>query len=766
MPNYTETRLWRSSLGSGITTQATTNLLERLRSGYSTFRERAALIAGEIARDLPEYTVHDVTHLDALWEMAELITGPDFQLTPLEGFVLGGSFLIHDLGNGLAAYPEGVAQLRTERSWADTVAALLKAKLGRSPTEDEIHSPGKETEVEATGYVLRNLHAKHAERLALISWKAHESDEIYHLIEDIDLRRTYGPLIGKIAHSHWWNVDRLGVEFVTALNPPPGFPREWVVNPLKIACLLRVADASHLDSRRAPGFLRALRKPSDLSKHHWVFQENLQQPRLEAGRLIYTSGHPFSIEEAPAWWLCFDNLRMVDKELKQVDALLADTTLSRFAARGVAGVDDPARLAKWITTDGWLPVDTQVRISNVRKLVRELGGEQLYGTDATVPLRELIQNATDAIRARRILENRSDNYGDIYIRTGMDTEGNWIEVEDNGIGMSQAVLSGPFLDFGNSFWDSPLMLRELPGLISKGFNSTGKFGIGFFSVFMWGERVRVTTRLYRDALYDTRVLEFYGGLESRPILRKSQERESIRDGGTVVRVWIKDALGPAEQFLTNHQRKRDLHRFCAWLCPALDANLYVKSETGEAKQVVAASDWITMPGPDLIERFVIPIPKEEREYLYQAEFLKRIRLLANDLPLIKNHAGEIVGRACLAPEGYYYAPGVVTVGGLYSSELKGMVGILTGAVATAARNIATPVIDKKVLTNWASSQAQKIIKVVENSEAQLVAAKYIRACGGKTDPLPIARGVGGLMSFKDISTWEPAPEEVLLEAVS
>ncbi|WHP48962.1 hypothetical protein [Vibrio parahaemolyticus] len=86
------------------------------------------------------------------------------------------------------------------------------------------------------------------------------------------------------------------------------------------------------------------------------------------------------------------------------------------------------------------------------KLVKNLGGEQLYGDDVIVPLRELIQNASDAVRARRCLEGEDDDWGKVTVRTGEDTKGCYIEVEDNGVGMSVNVLTGAFLDFGTSFW--------------------------------------------------------------------------------------------------------------------------------------------------------------------------------------------------------------------------------------------------------------------------------------------------------------------------
>ena len=201
---------------------------------------------------------------------------------------------------------------------------------------------------------------------------------------------------------------------------------------------------------------------------------------LEADRLVYTSGSPFPIEDASSWWFCFDALRSADQELREVDTLLADADRPRLAARGVAGVEEPERLIKFIATKDWLPIDTRIKVSNVASLIRNLGGEHLYGDDKTVPLRELIQNALDAVRARRLIEGRPIDWGEVIVRQGKDSDEYWIEVEDNGVGMSANVLKGPFLDFGISFWDSELMCEEFPGLSAKGFQSTGKYGIGFF----------------------------------------------------------------------------------------------------------------------------------------------------------------------------------------------------------------------------------------------------------------------------------------------
>ena len=355
-------------------------------------------------------------HFDALWFMADLVLGSnECFINPMEAFILGCSFLIHDLGMCLASYPGGISQLRNRPDWRDSVVVLQMNKFNRVPTKEEIQNPDNEVAKKVTEKLLRELHAERAEYLYINPFK---SEENYYLIEDSELRNKYGRIIGKIAQSHSWPVSKLIDEFATEIGAHPRFPRDWVIDPLKIACILRVADASHIDASRASGFLRTIRNPLKTSADHWIFQEHLQQPRLVGDRLVYTSAYPFSIKEADSWWVCFDTLRMIDKELRQVDALLADCNRNRFAARGVAGIEDVARIAKLVRTDGWLPVDTQIRVGNIPKLIEKLGGEQLYGQNPTVPLRELIQNGSDAVRARRFMDKRSKDWGDIVIRSG------------------------------------------------------------------------------------------------------------------------------------------------------------------------------------------------------------------------------------------------------------------------------------------------------------------------------------------------------------
>jgi hypothetical protein len=118
-------------------------------------------------------------------------------------------------------------------------------------------------------------------------------------------------------------------------------------------------------------------------------------------------------------------------------------------------------------------------------------------------------------------------------------DGIWLSVEDTGIGMSEAVLTGSLLDFGTSFWGSTRMVEEFPGLAAKGMVSLGKFGIGFFSVSMLGDHVRVITRRPDRAESDALLLEFQDGISSRPVLSTPPSRVIPTDGGTRVEIRLR-----------------------------------------------------------------------------------------------------------------------------------------------------------------------------------------------------------------------------------
>ncbi|MBN1594072.1 MAG: ATP-binding protein [Candidatus Coatesbacteria bacterium] len=747
MHEFKNSSLWKNTLAIQRGNNPYDGIRERLRNAYLNFREKVKPVAAEIHRDLPEFTVHDITHIDALWGIVDTVSGEDYPINPAEAFVLGGAFLVHDLGMALATYPGRLDDLEKTVGWRDALAIELKAELGRAPTDDDFEQASHNAKRRATSTALREAHARQAETLVTEPIKAANGDEEFYLLEDSKLRECFGWQIGRIAHSHWWSIEELAGKLRGVCGAPAGFPCDWTIDELKLACILRAADAAHLDARRAPRILRLLRKLPIESAKHWIFQGKLSQPRRDSDYLRFTSSRPFLVTEAEAWWTCFDSLRMVDDELSQVDALLKEKKDGkRLAARRVEGVSDADRLRKYIPVKGWRPVDTRIRVTDVASLVVKLGGEQLYGDDKTVPLRELIQNAIDAVRARRVLEERDEKWGRIDVRLGKDEQGHWLEIQDNGIGMSERVLTGPFLDFGTSFWGSELMRAELSGLAGSGFESYGQYGIGFFSVFMLGEKVRVITRRYDAAAEKTVVLEFANGPNSRPLLRVADENEQgkVKDGGTCVRIYLDSPPKGDNGLLRIHSSETcwDIKQLCEWLCPAIEVDLYVNDSPSP---VISALDWVEVEGADLVAR-IIGVP----EHLRSSDCMGCLNKKARRIRLLRDSSDNIVGRACVFPEELQeyinvsgYPPGfrlgVVTVGGLRCNRINGIMGILIGKSTTVDRSAAEPIFNGEPLADWATEQAK--LAAEENLSPGTLHnyAQTIVFLGGSPNELPITK---------------------------
>ena len=722
-PDFRQTWIWRQAFQTPRS-DSTTEEQEFFRTQYLSIRERAAQLVSRIAGDLPGMTVHDISHLDALWDSASSIAEGAVNVNPAEAFVLGASILLHDAAMSLAAYPGGLAEVRTTVAWKDAIPRLALASEESGGRKIDSENPPDAVVQRVVPDVLRRLHAERAEELAEQAWPIADGSQIY-LVEDSELRRFYGPSIGQIAHSHWWSVQKLEQVFSEDLGALANRTLNKV-DRVKLACLLRVADALHLDSRRAPRFLRAITNPSGISALHWSFQERLARPHIELDAVVFTTGQPFGREDAEAWWLAYDVLNGVDRELRDVDLLLQGRRREVLKARRVKGAGSPEILARSVQTRGWRPVDARLQVSDVPRIVENLGGSKLYGNDPTVALRELIQNAADAVQARRRYQKRPADWG--LIKVGLRSEGDevWLFVEDDGIGMSEQVLTGPLLDFGTSFWRSSLALEEFPGLMAAGMHAIGRFGIGFFSVFMLGPVVRVYSRRFDKGQDTGRLLEFRDGTSARPILSPAPAEPVPIDGGTRVEVLLKDnPLQPGGLLHINSYGKQtmSLAALVGAVAPNLDVAIStIVKESTEA--VIRPGDWLKISDFDLVRRVNPNLDQSE------SGAPKANRTLMQP---IEGPNNEVFGRAFISPSEYSFSAGSgwVTISGLRASKLRNVEGVLLGEAVTAARDAAQPLATMEALARWASKQADLIVTSVKDEERQARSAEVVLECGGK-----------------------------------
>ena len=259
---YTDTTLWRTSLANHG--DAHDHLRRSLREAFERSRNNAKEILDKIRIDFPALTVHDITHVDSLWQVGSVIAGPEYGLNPLEGYVLGCAFLMHDAVLSFEA-AGGQDALRKTVEWRDFYVDYQK---------DSSLSPNQQC-YETDFRTIRLLHAKYAENLYDTRFLRADGSTFY-IIEDESLRTHLGALICKIAASHHWSIDevkKLGIQQAA----PASYPRDWRINPMKLACIMRCADAGHIDAKRAPDYLLKLLTVNGVSRDHWIAQNRLSQ---------------------------------------------------------------------------------------------------------------------------------------------------------------------------------------------------------------------------------------------------------------------------------------------------------------------------------------------------------------------------------------------------------------------------------------------------------------------------------------------------------
>jgi hypothetical protein len=745
MDDYKKTGLWRRSLGAAPDKDDSKFI--KLNAAYSSFRTKAFQLTAQISKTLPSLTIHDGTHLDALWEMADLIAGPDYPLNPMEGFVLGGAILLHDAALCFEAFEGGVDGLRSTTEWKDCFAAAKERDDGKPETAilDD-----------ADFAALRGLHAKQAEALGKKSWQLPSGDRIF-LIDDVDLRQRYGSLIGQIAASHHWPIEKVA-KLGDQINAPGTLPIDWRVDPVKIACLLRCADAAHIDSRRAPDFLYALSRKQGISAEHWKAQNwlaraDISQADDQKKSLLYTSNCDFEIEDANAWWIAYDAIGLVSAEIRAANRLLSSRENKKisppFTVDKVIGAGSPEELSMFVRANGWKPCSAHIHVGNLEKLVKDLGGTQLYGEgdQLGVALRELLQNARDAVVARREID--SEYVGKIRVRLIKALDGRLsLEIEDNGVGMSERVITGPLLDFGTSFWISNLVQEEFPGLRSSKFRSVGRFGIGFYSVFMVACGVTVSSRHWEGALSDIKTLSFPKGLSLRPILSSGRPQDFPSTASTVVKIDLIDGIVPPEgiKITRGHMGETDFHITMSDYLSALVCGIDVDVEFRDAD-----SDTYELLHTSIQN---IENAQSKGNWLRKIAFTsygktqiseEEIGILQNRLRFIDNDNRKL-GLAAISSslkQGSTFLS-MRTIGGLptsvHSRGSDQFVGFIDYLPKSAKRDATDmPAASRDVLESWAREQVE-ILKV-ENVEPLEWASVTCSLCDMKLDPYEVFRAV-------------------------
>jgi len=273
--------------------------------------------------------------------------------------------------------------------------------------------------------------------------------------------------------------------------------------------LLRIADYLQIDGQRAPAVLLNLKNPqSPVSVQEWKKHRAIQSigphndPR---GKAITVSP---DISQA-IYLQLRDLLAGLQAEMDHATAVLDET----YGAYTIHGLDQLNLATRRVYSNlhspvfqNNLPYVPERTAFNADPNLLTLLVEPLYGKEQGVGVRELMQNAVDAVCE---LHAWCENHGvsvesldlpeqdsDVQIDFIQREDKTWfLRVTDKGIGMTAETIQNYFLRAGASFRQSADWAKEFlddggkPRVLRA-----GRFGIGVFAVFLLGPNFRLWTR--------------------------------------------------------------------------------------------------------------------------------------------------------------------------------------------------------------------------------------------------------------------------------
>ncbi len=312
------------------------------------------------------------------------------------------------------------------------------------------------------------------------------------------------------------------------------------------AIILRTADVLQIQRGRVPSVLYKLIDPSNpKSQEEWAKQSGV---RAVKPVLVATNGETgkievhASFEEETAYFGLIAYLQQyASKEIKRC------YEWSELAMRQGSSFHFP-----------WNEIDhSQVEPRGFEgrtyrfeldqgRILKLLTGHTLYN-DSRVAVREVLQNAIDAVRFQSFL-HESEPMGSVAVV--WDSSQRRLVVRDSGTGMTQEMIEKFLLNVGASYYQSDLVRKK-----HSGFSPISRFGIGILSYFMIADGVEIVTN-HPDDKYARRLTlpSVVNDYLVKKIDKGSPELNEIGAHGTEVRLQVRRSaeIGNVEDLVRHY----------------------------------------------------------------------------------------------------------------------------------------------------------------------------------------------------------------------
>jgi hypothetical protein len=388
------------------------------------------------------------------------------------------------------------------------------------------------------GEFIRAHHARLSHEFAIFGVPG---PKIERLRLDAHLQPDLRNIVGLVARSHGVALR----DCVRVLEELRAVREYRGIHCVYLMTLLRVGDYLQIQAERAPYQvlkIKSIRSP--LSLREWTAHAAVRDIGTFENdpEAILVQAYP---EDVHTFLRLRDWLQGIQLELDQSWAVLGEVygrygclkELGLTIRRIRSNLDDQHGFASSVN---YVPELMRLTVAKGELLALLL--EPLYGARPEVGIRELVQNAVDAVRERLASEQRrglpwkanDDSQPPVVvtvIKNGADG-GPVLRITDCGIGMSISTLRDYYLVVGASYRQSRQWQREfeVDGTpLRARILRSGRFGIGTLAAFLLGSRVHLRTR----HLMDKRGVATEFTLESRAIELRFSDNAAI---GTSVEI--------------------------------------------------------------------------------------------------------------------------------------------------------------------------------------------------------------------------------------
>ena len=448
---------------------------------------------GLIGRDgiFDEYTEHNIEHVNTMIGLVNDIIPQKTQdiMTKADWLLIVLSIYFHDLG--MLVSKDEYQNRNSNRQYVE----FEEDYKSENDTYLNSLTPDEKERFIYQEYVRKN----HGKRIA--DWLNGENEDLYDkkVLELVNgmvkgLKRLFVQDIALVCASH--NEDDLANDTKYPVKRDYGMNADEKANIFYAALILRTADMLHITGDRAPSEEYQIISPRNpISQIEWAKQASVYsvspKDQVDEDGNVDKSiqSDTFEVtgffEDPKGFFPLMDYLNYAKNQL-QTSFKLNEEKKKKYASE----YDFP-----WKNIDG-NNVQTkdyerhQLSFTiDQHKILDLLVGETLYN-NITVSLRELAQNAIDAVKVKKY-EYEYEGKGKYVpeVKVSWYPETRQLIVADNGTGMDMTIIENHLLKVGSSRYSDEDFKKKHPY-----FYSISKFGIGLLTCFLVADDVDILTK--------------------------------------------------------------------------------------------------------------------------------------------------------------------------------------------------------------------------------------------------------------------------------